>query len=88
MFLPSFGNSVMIDSLCDGGISPFTQLNFHALRIIGPAILQSFLYTLYVIPSDPGAESEHVFRAARSSASVNSVSSLSLDVCDSLGQLS
>ena len=68
MFLHSFGNSVMIDSLCEGGISPFTQLNFHASRVIGPAIIQIFLYTLYVIQSDPGAESEHVFRAASSSA--------------------
>ena len=88
MSLPSLGNKVIIDSLCDGGRVPIAQLNSHALCMYGPVIFQSFLYTLYGIPSEPGAESVHVFKAVNNSSSVNSFSIYSFECVDSFGQFS
>ena len=86
MSFPSLGRRVIMDSLCDGGREPIAQLYDHAFMMYGPVMLHSFLYTLYGIPSDPGAESAHVFRAVSRSSSVNSLSINSLEFCERVWQ--
>ena len=82
---PSLGNSVIMDSLWEGGWEPVAQLYVHAFRMYDPIMLHNFLYTLYGIPSEPGAESAQVFKAISSSSSINSFSIYSLEPCDSDG---
>ena len=82
--LPFFSSSVITDCFWVKVTCPTLRLSFQVSSSLEPSIGQYALYTLYGIPSGPGALSLHVLSAISSSFKVNGFSKLILYCIDSL----